>query len=915
MRCGLRRGMLGAAALLAPWPAVTANGLGAGEIGWELRQEMERPLDARVRDLLQTADAEGRHNVRGSYLHRFEPVGEDTYEVVFHTRTAQPEELLVTRSRLTLSRAKGDRWTISAERVEQEISGLFYRRVPGDETFHRFDAFDFTAEGLSVSSGPGTMYVDYDGGLPYAMVLRAEGLRYAYRPPPDLPFAETHIAFLKRFGGWVTFEPEEVTLRCDSSDCQSLLSQCFRGLGDASPETIDPELARSYRDASRKTEERRREDPMTGFGPLLAPDRRRWSVTIKQRGKDNEVRLAYDNAEPREVEYRASGFGVIYSYPSAETRASGIAPIELERRDGPERRSYDVVSLTGEMELATETPTTLSGDLTYRLRIHERTSLLWFGISQVRAFKDEQAETKDPSLRVEWIEDGSGNEITFVPFGTASGYLVLPETLEAGSELVLRVEYTHENAIYALNAYYSYVSRGGWLPFVRFGDFIDEYDLRVTTPKKFTILGVGRVAAEEEGRDTRTVRFTSDSPVQFPTVIFGRYNSDHSKIAVTRRDGSEVPVNVYVDGYSMSSAMWDIRPSALRPIGDQAANSLNLYQAILGVDYPHGKLDLVNSVFQNPFSGQSPASIVYLGGAVFRGTGIAQYLDQAGDVAHFMESVVAHEVAHQWWGGAVAQHDRHHYWFVESLAEYMAALYIENLYASKNPELGWRKYLEKIESWRRNILAADLMASVQDSETVWQGSAPGLSRKTLVYDYGPYVFHMLRMTFRDYRGGEGDDKFFGFLAELASRLQGKEIVTRDIQQIAESAFGGTDEHGAYYTVDLEWFFDQWIRGVGIPQFELDYGIRRSEDGSFVVEGQVLQQVAVGSDREVIEGRSFRGLAVISAKSANDQIFNVPLTIDGAATSFRFRLPVKPSEVVLNRNGEILSDDVTTVRTH
>ena len=91
----------------------------------------------------------------------------------------------------------------------------------------------------------------------------------------------------------------------------------------------------------------------------------------------------------------------------------------------------------------------------------------------------------------------------------------------------------------------------------------------------------------------------------------------------------------------------------MRPVADQAANALNLFQEILGVDYPHQKLDIVNAVFQNPFSGQSPASIIYLGGAVFRGTGtVAQSVVDSGGISKFMESVVAHEVGHQWWGGS-----------------------------------------------------------------------------------------------------------------------------------------------------------------------------------------------------------------------------------------------------------------------
>jgi len=68
------------------------------------------------------------------------------------------------------------------------------------------------------------------------------------------------------------------------------------------------------------------------------------------------------------------------------------------------------------------------------------------------------------------------------------------------------------------------------------------------------------------------------------------------------------------------------------------------------------------------------------------------------NISRFKEEVVAHEVGHQWWGGLVANANRRHYWFVESLAEYSAALYVEALAgdSGKNPEKGRKAFLRKV---------------------------------------------------------------------------------------------------------------------------------------------------------------------------------------------------------------------------
>ena len=110
---------------------------------------------------------------------------------------------------------------------------------------------------------------------------------------------------------------------------------------------------------------------------------------------------------------------------------------------------------------------------------------------------------------------------------------------------------------------------------------------------------------------------------------------------------------------------------------------------------------------------------------------MAQAVVDSGGMSKFMESVVAHEVGHQWWGGSIAHANRRSYWFVESLAEYMAALYLESLHGVKDPQQGWKKYLDKVQSWRRNILTTDLLGSVQDSDSMWLGESYGRARKTL----------------------------------------------------------------------------------------------------------------------------------------------------------------------------------------
>jgi hypothetical protein len=827
---------------------------------------------------------------------------------------------------LTLGRKAGTKndWEITGEELQQKIDGYFYRGKLGDETFHEFDSFAFEREGIKVSGGKGTMYIDYWRGKPAFMSFQANDMKYDYSPPPDLSYYQMSriLKQMDKYSKDVWFDAERMTISCSETDCEEILATAFKGLRDSTLDKLDDKVAHAYRESRNKTEERRKEYPMSGFRSYLHPERRWYNVSVKRTGaREHWAWLSYDSFAPREVEFSVSrlgdwwrgGYQSLFSYYSKETRDSGVSPYDLEVRPDIDALDYDVLSVAGDVEIAVTDADTMACDLTYKVKLRRPVEVMDFAIVQIRDKQGSKSDAKSPAMRVNFIEDGNGEELTYIPRGGASGWVVLPGTMDAGDELTVHVKFTNKNSLYKLNPSYSYVSRMGWMPFIRFGDMINEFDLTIKVDDRYEILGVGHKVSDEVKGGFRTARFTNDSAVNFPTIIFGDYNKDTPKFAATKLDGTEIPVTIYVDRTSMmqfsqwksredamgelQSGISEIRGDALRPLAEQAANALNLYREVYGVDYPFGKLDLVNDPIGPGFYGQAPASIIYLGTGVFRATGTVAH--GGGErISKFKESVVAHETAHQWWGSLITMGNGRNYWFVESLAEYSSALFIENLYTSqKGPEAGRKAYLEKVEEWRREVLEAGAMAAVQDVDTMWSGGPrPGQARTAAIYNQGPYAFHVMRETF-------GDEKFFAFLKNLAQSLAGKEIVTRDIQMIAEQSFGGT----------MEWFFDQWIRGVGLPEYAFNYRTRRAEDGSYIVEGDIKQRIVVGLTKEVLPGKTFRGVVTINVTGKDKKEYPVRILVENETTPFAFKLPVEPREIALNENGGMLAHDVLVNR--
>ena len=115
-------------------------------------------------------------------------------------------------------------------------------------------------------------------------------------------------------------------------------------------------------------------------------------------------------------------------------------------------------------------------------------------------------------------------------------------------------------------------------------------------------------------------------------------------------------------------------------------------------------------------------------------------------------------------------------------------------------------------------------------------------------------------------------------------------------------------------MDLSWFFDQWIRGVGLPEYSFNYEVRQTEDLGWLIEGTIKQRVVVGSSRNnhVLEGRYYRGIVDIIVEAKGDE-YKSRVLIDGPETPFKFKVPSKPLEVALNKYNGILAHDVLVNR--
>ncbi|HEX6852251.1 MAG TPA: hypothetical protein VF139_12690, partial [Candidatus Polarisedimenticolaceae bacterium] len=531
MTSSVRKLTVHAAALLVAAVVLTFSSavLAADDLSPDTRAAVTEVLRKRISDLLAEKDAEGIAYKRGSYSENFKKVDDATVLVSFHQDSIEKgpdgktSQMKVERFTLTVKR-DGSRWSVADQKLEDTWVGL-YRAWFGGEEVYRFDSLRFEAEGLTVTSGPGHLYTRNARGKRWGARIVADNLAFKFVPPAGVEpwYALKRNELLRKNAQDIDFTPERIDMYCDPATCEEVLGGKFTGLrqvggsaaGSGQASGSGGKFAKVLDEALRESEKDRRENPFSGFFREPRPDRRNWTFVMKREGaKEHYFSVDWDTYEPWQVRAYASGyFGALFAYYDEATRNAAADPYTLERREEVEAQEYEVVKLSGSVNLAVEEPETLNGDIAYTLRAKKEVKELPIFIPVKDFDVDDKQAAKRPTLLMNSIRDGEGNELTWVRVNPFQGLLILPKPLEAGKTIDLAIQFKSTGSIYKVNPSFSAVSRGGWLPLVRFGDMIDTFALTIRTPAKYDVIGIGKKASEAIEGNVRVTKWVANNPV------------------------------------------------------------------------------------------------------------------------------------------------------------------------------------------------------------------------------------------------------------------------------------------------------------------------------------------------------------------------------------------------------------------
>ena len=307
-----------------------------------------------------------------------------------------------------------------------------------------------------------------------------------------------------------------------------------------------------------------------------------------------------------------------------------------------------------------------------------------------------------------------------------------------------------------------------WFPGIDHPNDKATVEFRVRAPREWQVVANGlRVSEEIEENGRKLTVWATDVPIPVYTMVVGASELSVREIGTFGCDESSdrcVRISQWVYPEDEERALRLFR---------RAPEMVAFYDSLIG-PFAYEKLALVQS--STRFGGMENSSAIFFSEALSSG--------RSGD------ALVAHEIAHQWFGDAVTGRDWPHLWLSEGFATYFAAVFFEF-------REGGYAAAERLASAEQRYLSS--------GRTVWspvidlgQSDPSGLLNANS-YQKGAWVLHMLRRMV-------GDEAFFEGVRRYYGEYMNQTALSEDFQRIMAEVSGE----------ELAWFFEQWLEKPGFP---------------------------------------------------------------------------------------------------
>ncbi len=322
-----------------------------------------------------------------------------------------------------------------------------------------------------------------------------------------------------------------------------------------------------------------------------------------------------------------------------------------------------------------------------------------------------------------------------------------------------------------------------WIPCVDRPDDKASFEFIVTAPSYYDVVSNGSKVEEIDlGNGKKITRWKEDTPQPTKVMVIGV-----AKFAVkTFKDSPKnIPISAWVYPQDSSKGFYDY---ALAP---EIVKFFSSYIA----PYPYKKLANVQST--TIFGGMENASAIF-------------YAENSVKGDRSSEDLLAHEIAHQWFGDMASEKSFAHLWLSEGFATYFTNLYLENKY-------GRETLIKRLKKDRQEVI----VFAKKSTHAVVDSTKDLMSLLNVnSYQKGGWVLHMLRTEV-------GDTIFQKIIQTYYNQYKGGNADTKDFEAVAEKVSGK----------NLGWFFNQWLYQPRLPQLKIQWQHQKGKLNFTILQAQ------------------------------------------------------------------------------
>lgn len=249
------------------------------------------------------------------------------------------------------------------------------------------------------------------------------------------------------------------------------------------------------------------------------------------------------------------------------------------------------------------------------------------------------------------------------------------------------------------------------------------------------------------------------------------------------------------------------------------------------------------------------------------------------------EDIMAHELAHEWFGNVITCERPEEMYINEGFAEYLSYLFLERVY-------GRQRYMDLMRTNHRNMV---VRAHITD-EGWW-----ALADVPQQWTYGEHSYNKAAAVIHSMRAYMGDENFSSGLTSFIQNNAFSAVNTAQLRDHLTQSSG----------VDMNDFFADWILQPGWASFEVD-SFSNSVSGNLFPTTVHVQQKMRGP------AAFYNNVPIqVSCIADDGQRWDAPTsaTVGGEVSSFIVEPPFAPAQILLNSNGDLslaITTDSTTI---